>query len=145
MAAKETHNPRDFVIEVIKNFPTATRKEMFNQFRKLLQEHPDAYQSAVDWYFFVNMHDYLVGSRNQKTDPVERAQAKHGQSEMIENVKAQIVLLDLTMTNGKLLGDCTGAELSTMSSRFQKLADRVGKAKTVRSVLTEDQVKAIMK
>lgn len=145
VAAKEHDNPRDLVLETIKKGPSLTRKERFEDFRGLLKENNEEYQRAVDWYFFVNMHDYFTTNRSRPADPVERAEARQRQSETVERIKAQIILLDLTMPNGRLLGDCTGADLMTMNSRFKKLADRVGKAKIVRDVLTEDQVKEIMK
>lgn len=145
VAAKEHDNPRDLVLKAIKAGPSLTRKERFEDFRSLLQERSEEYQRAVDWYFFVNMHDYFTTNRSRRPDPVERTQAREQQIKMVESIKQQIVMLEFPMTNGKLLGDCTGAELSTMSNRYQKLAERVGKAKTVRSVLNEDQVKAILK
>lgn len=145
VAAKEDNNPRDIVLDAIQMVPGGTRKEIFQRFRTLLGEVGDEYQRAVDWYFFVNMHDYMTTNRSRPNLVAQRAKAIERQDGVVENIKAQIVLLDLTMTNGKLLGDCTGAEVATLGNRFQKLADRVGKAKTVRSVLNEDQVKEIMR
>lgn len=51
----------------------------------------------------------------------------------------------MRMANGKAMKDCTGAEMARFGNRFQKIAERVGKTKTVGSTLSEDQVKAIMK
>lgn len=99
----------------------------------------------MEWYFFVNMRDYLVNSRNRNPDPVERAQSRQRQAEVVESIKAQIVMLDLTMTNGKAMRDCTGAEMAKFGNRYQRIAEKVGKAKLVGAVLNEDQVKAIMK
>lgn len=144
VAAKEDNNPRDFVVEVIKKAPDATRKEQFEEFRALLADNSDEYQRAVDWYFFVNMHDYMTSNRS-RPDPVQRAEARQQQSEVVERIKAQIIMLDLTMPNGKAMKDCTGAEMARFGNRYQQIAEKVGKAKTVGSVLNEDQVKAIMK
>jgi len=41
--------------------------------------------------------------------------------------------------------DCTGQEMAAFGSRFQKIAERVGKTKLVGTVLTEDDVRKIMK
>lgn len=144
LAKQATDNPREMLIGLIEENKDATKDDLFKIFRKHLDDEP-GYQRAVDWYFFINMYEYAVSNRNRKLDPVSRAEARQRQSERVESIKAQIVLLDLTMTNGKLLGDCTGAEVATLGNRFQKLAARVGKANTVRTVLSEDQVKAIMK
>lgn len=143
IAEKTDHNPRDLVIEVVKAMPEAGRKERFEQFLADLSEAGEEYRRAVAWYFFVNMHDYLTTSRNH-ADPVQRAQARVQQREVVERIKAQIVLLDLTMVNGKAMRDCTGAEMAKFGNRFQKIAERVGKTKTVGSVLSEDQVKTIL-
>lgn len=143
IAEKSDHNPRDLVIEVVKDMPEGSRKERFERFWVSLGDVGVDYHRAVAWYFFVNMHDYLTTSRNQP-DPVQRQQQRVKQTELVEKIKAQIILLEFPMTNGKLLGDCTGTDLAKMGNRYQKLAERVGKAKTVRSVLSEDQVKTIL-
>jgi soluble cytochrome b562 len=143
IATASEHNPRDLVVDVVKADPGAPSKEQFDKFRALLQDAGDDYQRAVDWYFFVNMRDYLVNTRTRQMDPVQRAEAKAEQRDRIESIKAQIVLLDLTMPNGKTMRDCTGAEMAKFGNRFQKIAERVGKTKTVGSVLSEDQVKTI--
>lgn len=144
IAEKTDHNPRDLVIETVKAMPEASRAERFERFRLILAEMGDEYHRAIEWYFFVNMHDYLTTARNQR-DPMQRAEAKVKQTELVESIKAQIVMLDLTMPNGKAMKDCTGAEMAKFGNRFQKIAERVGKAKTVGSVLSEEQVKGIMK
>lgn len=144
IAEKTDHNPRDLVIEVVNAMPEGSRKDRFEQFWTSLDDAGEGYRRAVAWYFFVNMHDYLTTSRNQR-DPVQHAQSRVQQREIVESIKAQIVMLDLTMTNGKAMRDCTGAEMAKFGNRFQKIAERVGKTKTVGQVLSEDDVKAIMK
>lgn len=147
IATKTADNPRDLVAIAIEAMPEAEVKKQFSQFRKLLEERSDEYQSAVDWYFFVNMRDYMVNPRNRmaRPDPVQRAEARVEQRDRIESIKAQIIMLDLTMPNGKQMRDCTGQEMSTFGNCFQKIAEKVGKTKTVGSVLNEDQVRSIMK
>lgn len=146
IAEKSDHNPRDLVIETVREMPDASRKERFERFWVSLGDVGVDYHRAVAWYFFVNMHDYLTTGRNQR-DPVERTEAKAKQREQVESIKAQIVvvMLDLTMPNGKPMKDCTGAEMGRFGNRYQRIAEKVGKAKLVGAVLSEDQVKAIMK
>lgn len=144
VAAKEENNPRDLVAAVVKKQPQGTRKELFEEFLALLQDAPEAYQRAVDFYFFVNMHDYMTSNRS-RPDSLRKADAIAQLAERVEAIKAQIVMLDLTMPNGKAMKDCTGAEMAKFGNRFQKIAERVGKAKTVGSVFSEEQVKEIMK
>lgn len=145
VAAKEDNNPREIVIEVIKSAPNATRKEQFDQFRERLSENSDEYQRAVDWYFFVNMHDYLTTSRNTKSTPAQRAAQKESQAKTVEAIKDQIVILNLVMPNGKMMRDCTGAEMTMFGGSFVKVGKKVGSAKTVGSVLDEKQIRQFMK
>jgi len=145
IAMASEHNPRDLVVELVKKNPEADRKQLFVTFREMLDESGDDYKRAVEWYFFVNMYDYLVTSRRAVPDPVERAEARVQQRERIEAIKAQIVMLDLQMPNGKKMRDCTGAEMAKFGNRYQRIAERVGKGRLVGSVLDEDQVRAIMK
>jgi len=145
IATQSADNPRDLVIEALKKLPDEEVKAQFDQFRALLDDAGDSYRRAVDWYFFVNMRDYLVNARNRTIDPMQRAEAKVKQSEAVERVKAQIVMLDLTMPNGKAMRDCTGAEMAKFGNRYQKIAEKVGKAKLVGAVLDEATVQAIMK
>jgi hypothetical protein len=140
----EDANPRALIVKIIEDNPDMDKKELFEIFRVELLDEPGG-QRAVEWYFFVNMYEYATTSRNRKLGPVDRAEAHQRKAEAIEKGIAQIMLLDLDMPNGKAMKDCTGAEMARFGSRFQKIADRVGKAKTVGAVLSEDQVKAIMK
>lgn len=145
IATASEHNPRDLVVEVVKANPELGAKEQFEEFRTQLRDVGDDYQRKVDWYFFVNMRDYLVNTRTRERDPVQRAEAIAQERDAIEGAKAQIMLLNLTMPNGKTMRDCTGAEMAKFGNRYQRIAEKVGKAKTVGSVLSEDQVKTILK
>lgn len=145
IATASEHNPRDLVVEVVKASPELGAKEQFEEFRTQLRDVGDDYQRKVDWYFFVNMRDYLVNTRTRERDPVQRAEAIAQERDAIEGAKAQIMLLNLTMPNGKTMRDCTGAEMAKFGNRYQRIAEKVGKAKTVGSVLSEDQVKTILK
>lgn len=145
IAAQTSDNPRDLVIEAIESLPDNDVKDQFDKFRSMLNNQSDAYQRAVDWYFFVNMRDYLVNPRTRTQDPMQRADALAQQRERIEAIKAKIVMLDLTMPNGKAMRECTGQEMATFGNRFQKIATAVGKSKKVGDVLSEEQVQKIMK
>lgn len=145
IAGKSDQNPRDLVIESLKVMPEAARKDVFDHFRSALHEAGEDYQRSVEWYFFVNMYDYLTTNRTRPKNPVERAEARVAQREVVERIKAQIIMLDLTMPNGKPMRDCTGGEMARFGNRFQKIAERVGKSKLVGSVLSEEQVRAVMR
>lgn len=137
-------NPRQMLIGILESNPELSKDDLFSAFCDELKE-DENYQRAVDWYFFINMYEYLNTSRNRKPNPASRAAAKEEADAMVESIKIKIALLDLPMANGKAMRDCTGAEMAKFGNRYQRIAEKVGKAKLVGSVLSEDQVKAIMK
>lgn len=147
IATQTADNPRDLVVDAIKVLPEGEVKEQFEHFRTLLDEHGDNYQRSVDWYFFVNMRDYLTSNRSRANDPVQRTQARAARQEHVEAIKAKIVMLDFLMPigDGKPMRDCTGADMAKLGNRYQKIAAKVGKTKTVGAVLSEEQVRELMK
>lgn len=138
-------SPRELVLKVIEENPGIEKKQAFEMF--LIAVGTDrGYWRAMAFYFFVHMWEYAFGPATRTSpDPVQRAEAKAQQAERVEQFKAQIILLDLPMANGKPMRDCTGAEMAKFGNRYQRIAEKVGKAKLVGAVLNEDQVKAIMK
>lgn len=138
-------SPRELVLKTIEDNPGIEKRAAFELF--LIAVGTDrGYWRAMAFYFFVHMWEYAFGpATRSKPDPVQQLEMKERQTALVENIKAQIIMLDLTMPNGKAMRDCTGAEMAKFGNRFQKIAEKVGKAKTVGSVLSEDQVKAIMK
>lgn len=141
-------NPRDIIVELLQNRPNEDRKVLFESFCEEIEiDSNNKYQRAIAWYFFVNMSDYLITSRNRPKAPGSRATAQAAQRETIERIKGQIVMLDFLMPigDGKPMRDCTGAEMARLGNRYQKIADKVGKTKTVGEVLSEEQVRTLMK
>lgn len=139
------HNPRDLVIELIESMQGEQRDKMFEEFRRRISEN-DRYQRAVDWYFFVNMHDYLTTSRNKHQTPQQRAHAKQAADECVTDLKRKIVdivLLDIILPSGKRLRDSTFAECGRAGGWFTKLAKMGKPAQVVGKVLTEAKLKAI--
>jgi hypothetical protein len=134
------------LLDLMESHAEKTKNEIFEMFRDALAE-DQSYQRAVDWYFFLHMYDYATDPRRSgpAPDPVQRAEARVQRREAIQRVAAQIVMLDLTMPNGKTMRECTGAEMAKFGNRFQKIAEKVGKTKTVGAVLSEEQVRGIMK
>ncbi len=143
VAAKEKNNPRDLVAKIIEKMESAERSEQFEAFRTMLAKRSDEYQRAVDWYFFVNMHDYMTTNRNRRRDPIERAEALAEKHDRVKSIVAQIVLLDLTMPNGMALRDCTFAECAKFGGFFAKIAKKGKPKQIVGKVMTEEQLQAL--
>lgn len=141
VAKRAPANPRELIITLVEERPTASKDELFDSFRELLD--PD-YQRAVDWYFFVNMYEYQVTNRNRK--PSSRTDAASSAQAQVDAVKQRIVdmvLLDLVLPNGKVLREATGAECTRAGGWFAAIAKKVKPRQIVGSVLTEEQLQAL--
>lgn len=145
LAQSKDENPLDLVEAVVKDMPNADRKERFAEFESRLSDEGEAYERAVRWYFFVNMHDVLIrGKRKDAPSPDERRQAVEEKRAAVELVKRQIALLALTMPNGKPMSACTGSEMDKFGAAYKAIAKRVGPTKTVGDVLSEEQVRVLV-
>jgi hypothetical protein len=138
-------SPRELVLKVIEQNPGIEKKQAFELF--LVAVGTDrGYWRAMAFYFFVHMWEYAFGPATRtKPDPIQRLEDRQRETDMVERAKAQIMLLDLKMPNDKPMRDCTGAEMAKFGNRYQRIAEKVGKAKLVGAVLSEDQVRGIMK
>jgi len=56
-----------------------------------------------------------------------------------------IILLDLKMANGKVLGDCTKADLKKVSGWSSRLAEKLTGRQTVKEVFSEKQVRGVFR
>lgn len=149
LAQSKDSNPLELVELVVKKMPDADRKERFAEFEQLLTEEGEAYERAVRWYFFVNMHDYLTTRRSKPLSPEARREQAAAQAaaqrEAVDTIKGQIMLLALTMPNGMAMSACTGSDMDKFGGAYKAIAKRVGPRKTVGEVLTEEQVRALVK
>jgi hypothetical protein len=133
-------NPREIVTQLIEQYPGATKDDLFGHFRDLIAEDAN-YQRAVDWYFFTNMHDYLVTSRNRDTS---RSQQRHQAKvdKIKQDVIRKVLSLAFVMPNGKCLGECTGFEAAKVGGIFAQIGKKAGN-RLVGKVFTDKQIQAI--
>lgn len=148
----EQDNPRELLVGIVEENRDKDKNALFEIFRReVLKSH--SLLRAVQWYFFINMYEYQETSRHQSSGarqpsvvtPSERLERRIIQDQIVESIKQQIVMLDLLMPNEKLMRDCTGAEMAMFGSRYQKIAERIGKKAKVGDALTEDQLRMLMK
>lgn len=151
-------NPRDLLKRVIDEHPGADRPALFRLFvEKLKDEDDSGYMETIIEYWFTNNYHSLVVARSG-ADPAERRSAAAAERErwiagttekLREKIaeEAAIVLLDMTMPNGKTLAECTGQECADLSRRLgswlHKVARRVKPDETVGAVLTENDLRAL--
>lgn len=137
-------NPRELVISLVEESPGASKDDLFAKFRARLEEAPD-YQRAVDWYFFVNMYEYLVTSRNRKPATQQSKAAIQREVESLKARVANVVLLDLVLPNGKTLREATGADCARAGGWFAAISKAVKPKQIVGEVLSEAQLKRMIK
>lgn len=77
--------------------------------------------------------------------PEQRAARAAQQSDIVANIKEQLMMLNMEMPNGKRMRWCTGSEMVKFGGAFQKIGKKVGSTKTVGSVLDEKQVRQFLK
>jgi hypothetical protein len=123
-------------------------------FNEALQEDGEDYIETIIEYWFANNYHSLVVPRLAVQD--ERRAAYNGAVENIReqlkkriNEGAAIVLLNMTMPNGKRLADCTGSECIVLrrdiGGWLGRVARRVKPDETVGATLSEQQLQALYK
>jgi hypothetical protein len=108
------------------------------------------YLTTIIEYWFANNFHSLTERPPSSYQARERSSAITKVKQNVETqiqLKAGVILLEMTMPNGKLLRDCTGAECSKLSSKIGgwllRISKRVRPTQTVGSVLNEDQVRQL--
>lgn len=146
IAQEKEDNPRDIVVNLLKQYPSLDRTSLFSKFREELKGYDD-YQRKVDWYFFVNMHDYLTGSRKGATlsDRISNREEAQRRAATIKQKVVEVILLDLMLPNGKSLRDCTFADCAKAGGFFAKIANKGKPRQVVGDVLSEEQLRACVR
>ena len=157
-----TTNPWELYRRVAKDNSKAEKATIDELFWEEVEDDKD-YLRAIVQYFADNAHRWLNDKRFEKqpsppaSKPVGRIVGKATQAQMtkkaaaiaLEQVsrkvseKIQIALLELTMPNGKALGDCTGSECKQFGGWHAAIAKSVPAKNKVRKHLTEDQVRKL--
>jgi hypothetical protein len=122
----------------------------------------EQYRETVYEYWFTNNYNSMladypetdeeIGKRETSKQTAQAvkekvaAELKQKVQKAIEQ-KAQIILLDWVLPNGKALRDCTGSECKQMSGKMgtwlQKIAQRVKPTQLVGAVLQETDVRKL--
>lgn len=77
--------------------------------------------------------------------PQQRQERQRETRVKADAIKAQIVMLALTMPNGKALRDCTGEEMAVFDHAYHHIAEQLGPTETVGEHFTEEQVRELMR
>jgi hypothetical protein len=126
-----------------KEFTDIFREHWFtNTYRYMLRDYPEKGDRVAKRYA---TRAERQAAREQKAEQLKARAAQTIETKAEE--KAQIILLDLVLPNGKPLRDCTGRECKEMSGTvgawLQRIGKRVKAAEVVGNVLKEADVRKL--
>jgi hypothetical protein len=143
-------NPQELLRRIMEQNPTASRSDIFNEFKTALDKRPACLEGVIE-YWFSNYFRRLDGVNPKERDRLRDKEKDRLGSALDGKLKeyAGIVLLEMLMPNGKKLRDCTGAECKELSSKIGAWLLRVSKQvkpdALVGDVLTEKQVRTLFR
>ena len=143
-------NPRELLRRLMEDHKNWDRTRLLREFREQLDKSPNSYLETIVEYWFANNYNSLIDPRepDRIRDKVAVTKIRTKIEEHVET-KAQLILLDLMMPNGKLLRDCTGQECRSLARSvgawLARIAKRVKLRETVGTTLTENEVRELMK
>lgn len=137
-------NPRNLLRNIIEKDVTAGekvwREEFWQKVTKRASISNNSYLFAVVQYWLDNnIRSLLLEIRGQNT---RKAKKTETQTELVQVAQTTetILLMRLPMPNGKLLGECTGAECQRFGGWYARIAKLVPARKIVSDVLNEDKL-----
>lgn len=156
---------RDLAIQVRREMPHASRLKQQLRYDELLNQNSDA-RFEVHAHSLDNLDRDLEATQlkaerdAKRVKQITKAQARHrdrspddirakkkiSEERVVEHVevfKSRLVLLSLTMPNGKPMRACTGVEMGGFGRAYAKIADKVGE-REVGDVLSEEQVERLI-
>lgn len=133
-------NPRDLLVSIIDANPSAPEATILKSFEDAVSSDLDMLAVVVE-YWFANNYRSLV-----RKPPANKSAQKRAESAVTKLIKAravQMVLLDMTMPNGKPLKDCTGNDCARAGGWLAKIAQKIKPTERVGQVLSEKQVRSL--
>jgi len=134
---------RDLVVQTLKEMPDAPASEQFRRFEYLLDLNPQC-QPQVNQHYFTSIERDLRRTRSKADNDAMRAESAIVVRAEADKVIREIVLLALTMPNGKEMAQCTGAEMAGFGVAYQRIAKAVGPKRLVGAVLDEEGVRRLI-
>lgn len=144
-------NPQELLIEIIEQWEgdlsdKKAKDKLFEKFRRQLRAKNDAFQHAVDWYFFINMFNHYVNLDRRKTRKPRVMLDANQIREQVRQRVAEVGLMYMMLPScNKYLKDATFAECSKESGVLAVIAKMGRPEEIVGRKLTEKQLKAVIK
>lgn len=134
-------NPTELLVSIIEDDPTASTERLFKLWNERVIADED-YQSSVNRHAFTNI---LASLERHKRKPRPKKSAKEvaARVERLKKRVTAIILLNLTLPNGKRLEQATFAECSAAGGWYAKVAKRGKPNQIVGKVLSEEDLRSI--
>ncbi len=145
-------NVQAIIREIQTENPRANEDRLIRLLAERMREDDDALIAGAEYA----VHNALNSQRGyeRQRDPVpatpaprhvpsarEVEERKAEARERIEDIKAQILLFNLPMANGKLARYCTGEELEHMGGAWTRVGKKIGKRGVLGQKMTEEEVR----
>jgi hypothetical protein len=148
-ASWREYNPRELFRKIYEANPHETEPDLRRLFRQELETHdPETYGRAIVEYFLDSVFRALNDASKETRRKTQAGTQNNAKAAIDVAVKervqreAQVILMDLLMPNGKLLGECTGSECKKFGGWLIGVSKVAGR-KRVADALTEGQVRKI--
>ena len=145
---------------VLKNDPDGSRKDHFKAFLAEVSSDPKLIEALAEDYFErmyarwkiqrIGKSHSIVGTpateRRAEQSRAQRQNVKNMVSETVGRITNRInriVLMEMTMPNGKRLRDCTGAELTRFGGFYSEVARHLKPSQVVDKHMNESDLQAI--
>lgn len=139
--------PRELLRNLIEENPKAPEQKLLSLFADTVRDDPEMIDAVLE-YWFANNYRCLTF----RSDAVERLNSAKRLAASVTSIAVaaktratRMVLLDMVMPNGKSLRDCTGADCAKVSGWQAKIAKLVKPSQKVGEVLSEAQVRKLLK
>lgn len=145
-------NPRSILKEIVESVRRKSRQTerdyedtLLSIFRKRVYGNPEAIDTIVEYWFTVNYQRLKRTGESSESSKEERGEMIDKARSVVSAAvarEANVLLLGLTMPNGKKLKFCTGDEVVSFGTRMSVLGKRAG-SKKIGLVFTEEEVRRI--
>lgn len=138
-------NPRSLLKRMMEESPRASKEKILREFSDYVRSEAgvDYLDTIIEYWFSNNWHSLAEKPESLLARIAERKTKTESLKETIKKRAVQMVLLDLTMPNGKALRYCTGRDCAKAGGWFTRIAKKIGAAGVVGKVLSEADVKSL--
>lgn len=138
-------SPMEVLVSIIEGDPTADKDRLYRKWLDAIRA-DDECEDAVFRYAFANLLNACDRDR-RKSPSRQQIEARKKEMQAMAKKDAQtavsVILMNLTLPNGKLLRDATFKECAQAGGWFARVAKRGKPNQIVGRVLTEDQLRAM--